>query len=894
MALSATMKALLKAAGKTDAEIAAIEAASSAASSSSTKSTKVPVTKTFYPQVFSATQAKSFINKQFQDLFNRDATSAELSKYTKLLNNAQKDAKNAAVQTYKATGSTAESASVTGLDETQWFKDTALADPALNAEYSKIKTQAPSVTNLEESKKLYQDALAKLGPNPDPAAVANLKATTTYGQGLTETENAIKALVRSSDASNTPEEIAKLAEDAYNQGLKVNSNTFSQYVNSNLKFGGTTPQTTVTGPTTPKVFEKTGEVAPTAVTPTTTATGPATPAGGTGGKTLTDLRNIALKNGINLDDPKYADQVNKWVADIKAGADVEKYYSFIRNEAGANKSAWIKKQLAAGSNLSEIYSTAIKQVANAFGLDEASVDLNDPIFSKIFTDKGAVDNNTLATIIHNDSRWTGSPEADKRETAAQLNAQSLENLAKNNNVDLATLFPQGLDAVAKDITDGKTSLEKIANTIRSKAAEGQTKYIQDQLKSGKNLRDIYGTYINAMAKAFNVDASTIELNDALLQQAFTDKGATKLNDFQSLIEKDERYLGTPGALAQTNTKEGALKQLNQVAKANGIDLTSKYGNQVDQWINDVIKGKDINSIAQIIRNDAAAGKSKYVKNQLALGNDLRDIYGVYINQIASAFGVDANTIDLNDPLLANVFTDKGALSTLDFKNLIRKDNRFKNTTGAIGESQTLQSIKDIATQFGSELTDADIASILETAASKGLSANSPEIVNLIRGKIAYKPGASLKGAAGTNLQELKNTAMANGLDLDKMFGSNVQDWLQKIAQGESVDTFKKIIRETAKVGLPDTVKKLIDQGVDLNTIYSPYRNMMANVLEVDPNSIDINDPTLRGAIGPDKEMSLYEWQRALRKDPRWQYTNNAKAEVSNAVQGVLKDFGFVG
>jgi hypothetical protein len=41
-------------------------------------------------------------------------------------------------------------------------------------------------------------------------------------------------------------------------------------------------------------------------------------------------------------------------------------------------------------------------------------------------------------------------------------------------------------------------------------------------------------------------------------------------------------------------------------------------------------------------------------------------------------------------------------------------------------------------------------------------------------------------------------------------------------------------------------------------------------------------------------MPLYEFEKALRKDSRWQYTNNAKNEVSNMALRVLKDFGLQG
>ena len=94
------------------------------------------------------------------------------------------------------------------------------------------------------------------------------------------------------------------------------------------------------------------------------------------------------------------------------------------------------------------------------------------------------------------------------------------------------------------------------------------------------------------------------------------------------------------------------------------------------------------------------------------------------------------------------------------------------------------------------------------------------------------------------------------------------------------------------MGLPDKVGKLLDEGVDLETVYTPYRNSMAATLEISPETISLNDKTLRGAIGPDKEMPIYEFERALRKDPRWEYTNNAREEAYAAVNKILQDFGF--
>ncbi len=92
--------------------------------------------------------------------------------------------------------------------------------------------------------------------------------------------------------------------------------------------------------------------------------------------------------------------------------------------------------------------------------------------------------------------------------------------------------------------------------------------------------------------------------------------------------------------------------------------------------------------------------------------------------------------------------------------------------------------------------------------------------------------------------------------------------------------------------MPDKVQKLLSEGVDLDAIYSPYKNLMASVLELNPESIDLKDSTLRSAIGPDKEMPIYDFEKLLRKDYRWQYTDNARRDVSNVALKVLRDFGF--
>ncbi len=222
------------------------------------------------------------------------------------------------------------------------------------------------------------------------------------------------------------------------------------------------------------------------------------------------------------------------------------------------------------------------------------------------------------------------------------------------------------------------------------------------------------------------------------------------------------------------------------------------------------------------------------------------------------------------------------------------DELLRTTEYGRGLTYTKQVIADEAKRLGVTVSPDELDLISRDIYDLGYE-NQPAIVaQRIRAKISYKPGTQLSGVAGENIAELRKVAAANGLDLDKNFGSSLQGWLQNLAQGESIETYKQIIRSAAKLGLPDKVSSLIDQGVDLDTIYNPYRNIMASVLEINPETINLNDKVLRSAIGPDKEMSLYDFQKMLRKDDRWQYTSNAKEEVSGIALGILRDFGFQG
>ena len=69
---------------------------------------------------------------------------------------------------------------------------------------------------------------------------------------------------------------------------------------------------------------------------------------------------------------------------------------------------------------------------------------------------------------------------------------------------------------------------------------------------------------------------------------------------------------------------------------------------------------------------------------------------------------------------------------------------------------------------------------------------------------------------------------------------------------------------------------------------------MSRILELDEGQIDLLDPTLRMGINEKGDVNLYDYEKALRQDSRWQYTGNAREAVSDGALTVLRNFGFQG
>ena len=265
----------------------------------------------------------------------------------------------------------------------------------------------------------------------------------------------------------------------------------------------------------------------------------------------------------------------------------------------------------------------------------------------------------------------------------------------------------------------------------------------------------------------------------------------------------------------------------------------------------------------------------------------------------------------NDPWYRQNSTEIKAryLQKFNYQDLVKSGNAKGTTDYEQKIAQITNNLIKQARTLGSALDEGQAKLIAEDLYIHNQDADESVItrrlvsgIRPMAGMIAGKITEDYSGLALQNYQGLQQLAKRNGFKLEGILPPNLdgtparaEDTLKRLALGEIDPTrLAQDVRKLAAVGQPQFVRDLLGQGIDLDQIYSPYRRTMANILELDEGQIDLNDPTLRMGINDKGDVNLYDYSKALRQDSRWQYTGNARKEVSDSALTVLRNFGFQG
>lgn len=246
---------------------------------------------------------------------------------------------------------------------------------------------------------------------------------------------------------------------------------------------------------------------------------------------------------------------------------------------------------------------------------------------------------------------------------------------------------------------------------------------------------------------------------------------------------------------------------------------------------------------------------------------------------------------------------------------LRNTKWFKNKSASV-RNAILQETSDPATfqasldqmaatvrdtygsMFGTAaINDKMVSKWARTAVRLGWS--QAELVDRISSGVDYEKMLkrdSIGGTAAETKVQLESLAANYGLKLGDQWKARQ---LAKIMSGD--DTMAGVQQRVQEMAMRE-YKAFADRiagGETVTEIADPYVSRYAELLEVNPNSVKLDDDLIQRAMkqtGPDGKaaaMDLYTFEKEVRKDTRWQYTKNARQEVANVAADLMKQFGVI-
>lgn len=243
-----------------------------------------------------------------------------------------------------------------------------------------------------------------------------------------------------------------------------------------------------------------------------------------------------------------------------------------------------------------------------------------------------------------------------------------------------------------------------------------------------------------------------------------------------------------------------------------------------------------------------------------------------------------------------------------YRNTSQKQQLFDKRTPADKKVAIQTEVDRIRAEYGEiQFDQAGLEEVAGVAARNG--ASTSELGRLVyraafkRGSVApdfTKPVAAKTALGGQDADRIRSIYRAYGQRADDQMISRILAGDSDPASGVVMteDMLRTNLRDIAKVSY-SPFSDLLDRGVSIETIFSPYQNIAASILEKPRDQISLltNDgvPTeFASALSGDKPKSLNDWISELKRNPKYnyQFTSAANAEVSSMVSTLEKAFGF--
>ena len=286
-------------------------------------------------------------------------------------------------------------------------------------------------------------------------------------------------------------------------------------------------------------------------------------------------------------------------------------------------------------------------------------------------------------------------------------------------------------------------------------------------------------------------------------------------------------------------------------------------------------------------------------------------------KLVSEFGQD-----LGDLLLSEVadgskkpenrqfdFTTQAGLDAWDAKFSATK---YYTSTTAAQRTYELQAdtekaaqldsmVNDIAGSYGDlRLSRQTLEKIAGQALRKGYKVGSVSMDYLINSEALQTPAAAdptTSALAGSNAVNELMTIAKNYAYTPADITSQIESVLTGKPYNGVVltkDGFTNMAKQQA-IGMYSHLKDRIDAGSSLEDIFAGYRNKIANILELDPKSVQITNPLYAKVLGTAEtgQMSLADAETMVKTDERYgyQYTKKANKDATSIGASLARMFG---
>ena len=308
----------------------------------------------------------------------------------------------------------------------------------------------------------------------------------------------------------------------------------------------------------------------------------------------------------------------------------------------------------------------------------------------------------------------------------------------------------------------------------------------------------------------------------------------------------------------------------------------------------------------------------FVRNQLKQGKTISKNWetlveqqaGEYAYLLQGQFGQDVADL-LRRAVSQEWFkSDEGKKEFVDqfrrteyYKTTTQKQQLFDKKTSGDKTAAIQAEVDRIRSNYGEiQFDEMALNELAQTAARNGSS--DTELGRLVYRK-AFQRGQVAPAAAETAIRSADADRVRA---IYRAYGQRANDdEIRRILAQEAdpatgtvmtEDMLRNQLRDTAKVTFGQFAD-MIDRGISVEKIFSPYQQVAAGVLERTPDEISLvgenGVPTMYSeALMGEKPMSLTEWVRKLKVDPKYgyQFTNEAKQQVTNLVVDLEKAFGY--